>query len=622
MINRLSVKFKLFTTFALLIALAVWVELNFVALIENWQQSDNIEIEGQEISQFLAADFSSDVIDDDLEALQRTTDIAHKHFRDIASIRLYDREGKLLTEWRRSPMPDWSELRYFKSSIYRGNKNFGLVEIALDSGRIIGKGAEYSEYVKSFTIFILLLLGFLITLAVNLFIVSPIDRITNQLKETVDSEQDDNVDITVRDFQQLNQTVSLLKENIALRRDREKELQRAKLQLSSVLDTVGEAIITINSEGIVVMANKAAERVWGYDAEQLEGKNLSTMMPEEFREAHENGMKRYLQTGNAKVLNERMELVGQRANGSKFPIDIYIAETRIGEEVLFTAALRDITDRKQAEQELHDAKEKIEDILEERTRELKETQLQLIQAEKLETIGTLSAGVAHEVKNPLAIIQLGVDYLLKKSQSNDDLMEVIGEMDDAIQRADTVIKQLVDFSASRDMNLKSLNINTLVDDSLLLVKHELVKAKIEVKKDLGETLPEILGDNNKLEQVFINIFMNAIQAMDPVGNLSIKTSVKSADAVRLDVTGRFKYSNPAVVVVVEDDGPGINSEKLDAIFEPFFTTKPAGEGTGLGLTVVQNIIRLHKGSIRFENREQGGVRVTIIFESIGSDASD
>jgi len=238
--------------------------------------------------------------------------------------------------------------------------------------------------------------------------------------------------------------------------------------------------------------------------------------------------------------------------------------------------------------------------------ELKNAQLKLIQTAKLESVGRLAAGVAHEVKNPLAIIQLGVDYLngtLKKAP-NPDYQDTIQEMGDAVRRADTVIKGLLDFSRQEQLALVPHDLNAIIEETLVLVRHELSQHQITLEKNLAAQLPRIEMDRNKVKQVFINIFMNAIQSMGDHGTLTVSTAVLPS------VSGAV----PQVAMLTQDTGAGIPEDKLDKLFEPFFTTKPVGSGTGLGLSVSRKIIELHSGTINLVNRKgTRGVAVTITF---------
>jgi signal transduction histidine kinase len=244
--------------------------------------------------------------------------------------------------------------------------------------------------------------------------------------------------------------------------------------------------------------------------------------------------------------------------------------------------------------------------------ELKNAQMKLIQTAKLESIGRLAAGVAHEVKNPLAVIQLGVDYLARAANdtTSRDSVETIQEMADAVQRADTVIKGLLNFSRSEPLTLVAVDLNAVLEDSLLLVKHELTRAHVSLEQSLAKGLPKVELDSGKIKQVFINVFMNAIQAMGDTGTLSVKTFLQTSSAR----DGGQRLDGASVVVEIEDTGAGIPEDKLDKLFEPFFTTKGVGSGTGLGLSVSRNIVEMHRGTIRIANRKgTRGVAVTIAF---------
>lgn len=252
-----------------------------------------------------------------------------------------------------------------------------------------------------------------------------------------------------------------------------------------------------------------------------------------------------------------------------------------------------------------------------RTLELKNAQSQLIQAEKLESIGRLAAGVAHEVKNPLAIIQMGADYLSQEMPEDETTAAVITDIDDAVRRADTVIKGLLDFSRDKELLLKPGNINEVVERSLHLVGHEMRQRNIAVKSDLAGDLPDIDLDANKLQQVLINLFMNSAHAMEQQGELIVCSSLKTL-ASNTDLAGdhdnRFKTGERVLWLEVMDNGPGIREQDRARIFDPFYTTKPVGEGTGLGLSVSRNIINLHRGSIDIRNRSVGGAAVVMMFK--------
>ncbi len=280
------------------------------------------------------------------------------------------------------------------------------------------------------------------------------------------------------------------------------------------------------------------------------------------------------------------------------------------------ALRREISERQQAQErltqvneELSQSRERLVEALADLQKshaELKATQWQLIEATKLESIGRLAAGVAHEVKNPLMTLTMVADYLAQVIPAGEpDAPSMLQDMREAIQRANRVISELLEFSRPGELTLKPEDLHAVMDRALSLVKLELARRHIDVIREFGAALPTLPMDKNKIEQVLVNIFMNAIQAMPQGGTLIVRTS-----AAPIGQTGA-----PATMVEIDDTGPGIPAAYLARVFDPFFTTKAAGQGTGLGLCVAQQIIELHGGTIALGNRPEGGARVTIVLNS-------
>jgi signal transduction histidine kinase len=249
---------------------------------------------------------------------------------------------------------------------------------------------------------------------------------------------------------------------------------------------------------------------------------------------------------------------------------------------------------------------------------LKSTQLQLIQAAKMECVGTLAAGVAHEVKNPLQTILMGLAYLSKNVSTEDDtIVLVLDDMRDAVKRADAIVRDLLYLSAARQIEMKRHNVNAVLERSLLFVNYDLIRSRVLVLRDLQSDLPATRLDEAKMEQVFINLFMNAIQAMPNGGDLVLRTRAAVYDGVSGPdaLANKFQAGDQIVVVEIEDTGSGIPSEKIQRLFEPFFTTKPNGIGTGLGLPISKQIVDLHGGAIKLGPGARGGARATIILKA-------
>jgi signal transduction histidine kinase len=270
------------------------------------------------------------------------------------------------------------------------------------------------------------------------------------------------------------------------------------------------------------------------------------------------------------------------------------------------------------EEALQSAKQ-LREVVHDQEIQLTVAQQRMVQTEKLESVGRLAAGVAHEVKNPLMTLLTGVKFLSKHLPASDETVSlVLEDMSEAVRRADRVIIGLLDLSAPRELDVKPESVNPIVAQSLLLVKHDLDRSHITVIKKIEDNLPDIMLDSFKIQQVLVNIFTNAIHAMPEGGMLTVKTYLRppagAGCGVEDDTIGDLATPEGAVVVEVDDTGTGIPKDKVKKIFDPFFTTKPTGKGTGLGLSVARQLVEMQGGMIDIRNRAEGGVRVTILFK--------
>ncbi|MFA5087500.1 MAG: ATP-binding protein [Candidatus Omnitrophota bacterium] len=266
---------------------------------------------------------------------------------------------------------------------------------------------------------------------------------------------------------------------------------------------------------------------------------------------------------------------------------------------------------------IHYAKERkrIESELLTAYKNLQETQSQLIQAEKMHVVGRLASGVAHEVKNPLSTILFGVAYLNEKIRTNDEKISMtLKSMEDSAKRANDIIKDLLDFSCLSSLNRHSEDLNSLIETVLCLTRHQINKNCVRVTKELADDLPRVNIDANRIEQVIINLVLNAIQATGERGELAIRTYTKSSAGPSGHSKGPSLAEGDLVVTDIEDNGCGIPEDRLNQIFDPFFTTKRDCGGVGLGLSVSKNIVELHGGSLQISNRDNGGVRARLIFK--------
>jgi len=225
----------------------------------------------------------------------------------------------------------------------------------------------------------------------------------------------------------------------------------------------------------------------------------------------------------------------------------------------------------------------------------------LIESGRLESVGRLAAGVAHEVKNPLMTLLTGVHYLMQRVPAADgNVRTLLDDMHTAAMRADAVIMGLLDFATPREVALMPEHLNPVVKRAVDLVKHELIAARVTLALALSDGLPRLALDAFKFQQVLVNVLTNAAHATPPGGRITVRTY--------------NRVGHDVLILEVEDSGTGIPEEAMGKLFDPFFTTKPTGKGTGLGLAVARQIVEMHRASITIANRPEGGARVTIAFD--------
>ncbi len=229
---------------------------------------------------------------------------------------------------------------------------------------------------------------------------------------------------------------------------------------------------------------------------------------------------------------------------------------------------------------------------------LEQKQEQLIQSKKMASIGTFSSGIAHEINNPLNNISLSADILLEEADSMDEAesREILRDIIEQTERASKIVRNLLDFSRAQASDKEPLYIDFVLHKTTDLIANELRIHKISLHKDIADQLPRINGDLRKLQQVFLNLIINAEQAIGDFGRISIRARATDNGYVRVDIN---------------DTGPGISPDNLDRIFDPFFTTKEAGKGTGLGLAIVYGIVEKHGGYIEVTSKVDHGTTFSV-----------
>ena len=245
--------------------------------------------------------------------------------------------------------------------------------------------------------------------------------------------------------------------------------------------------------------------------------------------------------------------------------------------------------------------------------ELKAAQQRLITAEKAQSVSRLALGVAHEVKNPLAILRMGADFFSDQPSTDENAALVLREMKDAVLRADNIINDMMVFAESGDLKLHPVQVASVIDAALKPFEPVLASAKIQVERQYATGMPSARVDELKIQRVFSCLIQNALDAMPKGGTLTVRLGLThiAAPGIIPDRGNRTLVHSGVrrigVIVEFDDTGCGIPPEKLGSIFDPFFTTKATGHGTGLGLTVSRKVVELHGGTLDISNRSEGGV---------------
>jgi PAS domain S-box-containing protein len=354
--------------------------------------------------------------------------------------------------------------------------------------------------------------------------------------------------------------------------------------------------------------------------EELLGKTVLDLLPGELATKFYADEQAIIQSGIPLVDKEEetQDWTGRRVWVSTTKVPLHDAD---GQPIGLIGISRDISERRRAEAALREANAELSATLErlrETHRELESAQMQLAEVTKMHSVGALAAGIVHDVKNPLAALELGLEYLSRGPADGAVVAAVVSSMRSALEHANGVVRGLLEHCRPGPLNRRLLSLNVPVERALLMMRYPLMKHRIKVELHLGADLPDISGDRTRIEQVLVNVLGNALHATPEGGRVTIQTRAGEWDE---EPHGEIARGARVVRVTIEDTGHGIPEERLAEIYKAFFTTKPPGEGTGLGLTVARNIRELHGGAIRICNRQEGGVRVTLTFKA-GEGVSD
>lgn len=369
----------------------------------------------------------------------------------------------------------------------------------------------------------------------------------------------------------------------------EAALRKSEATERALLESASEGIVVIDATGRIALVNAAAERMFGFDRQELLGQTLEILLPERIRDTHTGHRIDYFAGPRVRPMGIGLDLAGRRKDGSEFPVEISLSYVQSPDGMMAMAFITDITERKRVETEL---------------RHQRET---LYQNEKLAALGTLSAGIAHEMNNPLGIMTSRIEVMLLEAEErglSPEVVEDLRVLHRASQRVAKIAGSLRSFARQSPNERRPVDLNTVVDETVLLMQKTLSVDGVRLAAKLDRTLPFVFGDAAALQQVLLNLLTNAREAMAGGGDIRIET-------------GRVPERPGWLRLVVADTGCGIPPEALSKIFDPFYTTKPTG--TGLGLSVSYGIVQEHEGAMDVQSQPGQGTTFTLRFRGADSE---
>jgi hypothetical protein len=389
------------------------------------------------------------------------------------------------------------------------------------------------------------------------------------------------------------------------------ERQRAGARFRGLMDAGPDAMVCVDRDGHIVLVNGQTERLFGYHRDELVGQPVEILVPDQVRGLHPARRAGYAADPRPRAMGADLQPAGRRRDGSTFPAEVSLAAMGTGEGLLVTAVIRDVTERLE--------------IAAERERlgiqaERDELERHLHQSQRLESLGQLAGGVAHDFNNLLGVISNYAAFVGEEvaRQPVDERWQAvrndIGQVQRAAEQAAGLTHQLLAFARQETIQPRVLNLNDVVQSVEQLLIRTLGE-HIELIADLTADLPSVLADPGQIEQVLVNLAVNARDAMPQGGKLIIQTASTRIDASARQEDRAFQGEPPPgqyVALKVSDTGTGIPKDVLDRVFEPFFSTKPKGEGTGLGLATVYGIITQAGGHVRIYSEPGLGTSLTAL----------
>jgi two-component system sensor kinase FixL len=355
------------------------------------------------------------------------------------------------------------------------------------------------------------------------------------------------------------------------------DLVRREAHLRSILETVPDAMIVIDEQGLIRDFSKTAERLFDWKAQDVFGKNVNILMPSPYREEHDGYMQRYYATGERRIIGLGRVVVGERRDGSTFPMELAVGEMRIGGTRYFTGFVRDLTERQETEARMQ------------------ELQTELVHVSRLTALGEMASALAHEINQPLTAIAnylRGSRMLLaKEPPAIDRIGDAVDRAASEALRAGEIIRRLREFVSRGETERRLESLSKLIEEASALALVGAKQSGVRVSMAFDRSVDQVLVDKVQIQQVVLNLIRNSIDAMSASERRELEIGVREAP-------------DGQALVSVSDTGPGMSPETLERLFQPFFTTKSSG--MGVGLSISRTIVEAHGGHLRARNRREGG----------------
>lgn len=355
------------------------------------------------------------------------------------------------------------------------------------------------------------------------------------------------------------------------------DLAEREAHLQSILDTVPLAMVVIDDFGVIKSFSAMAERQFGWTAAEAIGRNVNMLMPNPYRDAHDSYLTRYKTTGERRIIGMGRVVVGERKDGSTFPMELSVGEMKSGAHRYFTGFVRDLTERQESERRLQDV------------------QGELVHVSRLTALGEMASALAHELNQPLTaaanFLKGSLVLLDREPLDKPRLRETIGLGIDQILRGGQIIRRLREFVSKGEAERRIESLPKLLEEAGALGMLGARDKGVRLRFAVGPRVELVLADKVQVQQVALNLIRNAVEAMDGCETRDLVVGAKTAP-------------DDMVEVFVSDTGPGLSPEVAEQLFQPFFTTK--SQGMGVGLSISRTIIEAHGGRIWAEANPKGG----------------